>query len=752
MSETNAFEADPRIDRLYQRLPAIHRIRDAEQGWPLRALLRVIAEQVNAVEDGIARQYENWFIETAEDWAVPYIGDLVGYVPVAEAGPLPQNPGEANEALARVLVPRREVGNTIRYRRRKGTLALLEELARDVAAWPGLAVEYYRLLGWHQNINHPHPDRARTADLRKMADLDRLGGPFDRMTHSPDLRSIDSSRTRGLHNIPSVGMWLWRLGSYPITRMPPHCVEEAGPHCFTFSLLGQDAPLFTRPSPQPPGGPLAAELARPLPIRRRPLEAYLPLFLGPRRSLAIWADGFGNFNAGDPLPASAIIVADLTDWRYLPPLNKVAVDPELGRLAFPPAQLPRRGVRVSYLYGFSAAMGGGEYPRELAEPSPRQAGPPPAVAPSRYRVGRGQAHTKLADAIAAWQADAPLDAVIELTDSAVFVEPIVLEVPARTSLTLRAASGARPVLRLLDWQTDLPDSLTISMGQASRVTLDGLLVTGRGIAVTGTGEAASCNDDAAPAYTPDCAARLLIRHCTLVPGWGIGSDCTPDREAEPSLSLTGVRASVAIEHSILGAILVREDEVRADPLPISLSDSILDATGHSQQALGGLDGQVAHAVLTVLRCTVFGVIQTHAVALAENSIFNDCVHVARRQVGCMRYCYVPAGCRTPRRHACQPDLVTSAAHAAVQNAGPRAALITAERIRVAPAFSARRYGQPDYAQLADACAPEIRRGADDESEMGAFHNLYQPQRAASLLARLAENIPAGMQAGLLHAT
>ena len=56
---------DPRIDRLYQLLPAIHRMRDAEQDRVLQALLRVIAEQVNAVEDGIAQQYENWFIETA---------------------------------------------------------------------------------------------------------------------------------------------------------------------------------------------------------------------------------------------------------------------------------------------------------------------------------------------------------------------------------------------------------------------------------------------------------------------------------------------------------------------------------------------------------------------------------------------------------------------------------------------------------------------------------------------------------------
>ena len=42
-------------DRLYELLPAIHRIRDAERGWPLQALLGVISEQVQLVEDDISQ-------------------------------------------------------------------------------------------------------------------------------------------------------------------------------------------------------------------------------------------------------------------------------------------------------------------------------------------------------------------------------------------------------------------------------------------------------------------------------------------------------------------------------------------------------------------------------------------------------------------------------------------------------------------------------------------------------------------------
>jgi hypothetical protein len=72
-----------------------------------------------------------------------------------------------------------------------------------------------------------------------------------------------------------------------------------------------------------------------------------------------------------------------------------------------------------------------------------------------------------------------------------------------------------------------------------------------------------------------------------------------------------------------------------------------------------------------------------------------------------------------------------------------------ERDRVRPRFNSVRYGRPDYAQLADLCAEEIKRGADDESEMGVFHDLFNPQREANLRARLDEYTPAGMQAGII---
>src|SRR6202035_1727223 len=102
-------------DRLYNLLPPVYRERDADQGFPLQQLLQVIEEQANVLQEDIAQLYANWFIETCQDWVVPYIGELIGHKPVRRMNA---------SSSAGVLVQRRDVANTIEYRRRKGTLRL----------------------------------------------------------------------------------------------------------------------------------------------------------------------------------------------------------------------------------------------------------------------------------------------------------------------------------------------------------------------------------------------------------------------------------------------------------------------------------------------------------------------------------------------------------------------------------------------------------------------------------------------------
>ena len=775
-------QPDARIDRLYQHLPAIYRIRDAEQGYPLQALLRTISEQVNLVEDDIAHLYDNWFIETADEWAVPYIADLLGFRPTPSAGTPAQTLDADGRALNRVLVPRREIANLIRSRRRKGTLALFEDLARDVAGWPTRAVEFFKLLDRAQQSNHPHYDRLGTASLRDMQAMDAVDTPFDPLAHSVDVRRANSryvrSDSRNRYNIPNVGVFVWRMRSYPVTRTPAYCVEDIGAHCYTFSVLGQDAPLYRRPQPEPGPDHIAEAANLPLPIQRRAMEAALDDVYGEDRSVAIWAEQWAGHDPAQPLPASVLVIADLSGWRYRPARGKVAIDPVLGRLMFPPTQLPKKGVRVSYRYGFSADMGGGEYLRTMKRWTSGEEVYAPvknngsydewkehwkglianADVAALYRVGEAGTDTppplpRIADALRQWQEDAPRHAVIELVNSGVWVEPLHIRLRPGQTLSLRAANGVRPVIRLIDWQTDLPDALTVELDIGSRFALDGVIVTGRPLHVSAPRDPTTYA--AAAATTPNCAAEVLIRHCTLIPGWGIDCSCEPERPAEPSLELHQLKARVCIEHSIIGSIQLQQDEVGSDPIPLSIADSIVDAADGEHEAIGAVGNAVAHAVLTIKRSTVFGVVEVHVLELAENSLFNDCLNVARRQIGCMRFCHVPRHCRTPRRYRCQPDQVVAAVrdlHLPASAVGdPEAERIASEVLRVRPRYDARRYGKPGYARLSTQCAEEIKRGADDESEMGVYHDLFQPQREANLRARLDEYTPAGMTVGLLFA-
>ena len=95
----------------------------------LAALLAVVANEVAVLEENLAQLDDDLFIETASPWAVPYIGDLIGYRTVHGGG-------------ARTRA-RAEVAHTIAFRRRKGTAAMLEQLARDVTGWNARVVEFF---------------------------------------------------------------------------------------------------------------------------------------------------------------------------------------------------------------------------------------------------------------------------------------------------------------------------------------------------------------------------------------------------------------------------------------------------------------------------------------------------------------------------------------------------------------------------------------------------------------------------------
>ncbi len=230
--------------QLYALLPAIYRTRDAENGEPLQALLSVIAAQAAILEENIQQLYDDQFIETCAPWVIPYIGDLVGSNTIYEIS------GAASGRRA-------EVANTIGYRRRKGTVLALEQVAMDVSGLPAAAVEFFKRLITTESMRHVRPYHAATVDLRRGLELERQGSAFDTLNRTVDVRRI-APRVRtvsdpdptpldinlhggGRFNIPDVGVYLWRWKIFPVTQAPAFRVDAAR---YMFSPLGQDMPLF----------------------------------------------------------------------------------------------------------------------------------------------------------------------------------------------------------------------------------------------------------------------------------------------------------------------------------------------------------------------------------------------------------------------------------------------------------------------------------------------------------------------------
>ena len=746
---------------LYELLPAIYRERDEELGGPLKALLHIVQEQSDLVEQDIRQLWDDLFIDTCEPWVIPYLGDLVANLPLFDASRVRQ-PATAAELFPDLSGPplapevalrsRADVAKTIYYRRRKGTLPMLEELARDVTGRGAHAVEFFELLGWTQCIrNHLRMHSLRTPDLRRVEPLDRLNGPFDTASHTVDVRPIEA--LTGWYNIKNIGFFLWRLPSHEVENVAARRVGAAGDFRYHFSPLGNPAPLFTRWRREGDEAGLATELHVPGPIRPaafyedlRRYNAILPpgpgftAFYGlfdalPGPGLPQAPDSsFMIFRDGDPVPPEKVRCMNLSTWAQ-PPGQWVGVDVQRGRMAFGGGFEPATGVAVWYHYGFSADLGGGSYPRRawLVRRSDHKV----------YKVTKTAAvgaHASVGAALLEWATDGKPDAVISILDSRTYEEAITIEPADNRWLAIEAADEVRPHLQLtapLEIQGIHPQSA---------VTLSGLLIEGW---VHVTGE----------------LGRLRLLHTTLVPGRALEPGDGRPVGSDPSLEVDGGGPGVLLNEdlrveiafSITGPLRIPEHVLR-----ISILDSIVDGAGTPALAGPGATGALGDPSgppAWLERVTIFGTSRVRELLLASEVIFTGAVLSRRRQEGCVRFSFLAVGSKTPRRYRCQPDLgIALRTEEAERKKGSKLTPLESKDLReevqgwLVPSFTSDRYGQPAYAQLHLACPRQIATGAEDGSEMGAFCHLKQPQREANLRLRLEEYLPFGLEPGILYVT
>ena len=659
--------------------------RKAARG-PLGALLALFEAQLRVVEDDIEQLYDDSFVETASAWALPYLGDLIGYRSVS---------GRAPSVSARA-----EIGHTIAYRRRKGTASMLEQLARDVTGWDARVVESFALLGTTQSMNHRRLHNRVTPAMRDGTGLQWVGSAFDAVPRTLDVRRIGQGA--GLHNLPNIAVFLWRIGAQAArrSRLTPD-PTDASNRRFRFSPLGDDTALWTRPVREDEIEHLAEPANVPAPISLRRLHedlfpavadasGLLPAssLYGSERSLAL-------FIGGMEVPIAELAVCNLADtatgWAHEAPAGKIAVDPTRGRLAVAADLQPLAGeLTATFHRGGHDGLGGGTYGRATSF----------ATGVTGLVVSVPDDHATIQGAID--DATAQGGGTVEIRNSGRYREALHIDIPAGASLEVRAADEVRPTVELTaEW--------TVKGGAGSRVYLNGLLVAGHRLLV--------------PAGS-NALAELHVSHCTFVPGRSLRPDGTPAQPGASSIAVRAIGVRLAICASILGALRA------VDGTSTAVDGSIVDA-GIEGTAFAAMDSALTTTGgdLQVESGTFIGSTRVRRLD-ASNAILFGRVEAARHQQGCVRFSFVGPGSRTPPRYRCQPG------------DGPAAANV--------PHFASLRFGAPAFARLADGTTEAVARGSEDESEMGVYRRRYEPQRHADLAARLDEYLRVGLQAGVMH--
>ena len=718
-------------DELYALLPAVYRIRDAASGLRLKALVDVLAREGEVVDADVQRLYDDWFVETCQPWVAPYLGDLLAAAPL-------------HPVSERIFNARAYVANTLGYRRRSGTLAVLEQAVADASGWPARAVEMFALLGWSQFLAHERPTAGGTLDLRPQRNVELVDGPFDGAAHTVEVRNVRPRR--GRFNLPNVAVHVFRLRSYALAWTSARAAADGGPRRYRFDPAGLDRSLFNPRRPESLVEHLAREDDLPVPLRR--LAVHHEREEARRRvadpTLPVDADALAYFVEPPPvfairylLPGSGIAhvvppdeirICHLDPWPAARPAStkpyfpggggapvllpiRAAVDPVLGRLVFAAGTDPAI-VEVSAHHGFPGDLGGGPYDRRQSpghrlDPEIRKVrvgsdpSPPPAAP-----MALPPDFSTVQDAVAGWVLANRPPWIIEIVDSRTYdlggggaaALPIV-EIPPGSSLAIVAAEGHRPHL----WGNVRVRGAAAPPAAPGSFLLDGAYLEGSIEVRAGD------------------LGGFVLAHTTVLP---------PDG----GFVVRGgnVHLRLRVERAILGGLSVAGEiaalEIADSILQPARPDTAVDAVEVPVRVEGStLDGPVAAYTLE-----------------ASNTLFLAPVSVTVRQQGCVRFSFVPSGSVTPVRHRCQPELALEGIEDADE--------VRRIRARIVPAFTSRAYPASGYYQLASATQREIAEGADDGAEMGAYSFLKQPQREANARTVVDEYLRAGLDAGIFRAT
>ncbi|UCD63152.1 MAG: hypothetical protein JSW34_10405 [Candidatus Zixiibacteriota bacterium] len=766
---------------LYERLPEIYRIKDEEQFPPgqLKAYLEAMEKVFEAIHANIESLYHDFFIDTCDDWVIPYIADLVGTSHLS---------GESSTLRA-------DVADTIFLRRRKGTLSAIERLAANLTGWAARSVELRENLGWRQHLNHLRPDiggeapyshpsttrftirRGGTLPIRDPAQLSLLGTPFDRAAYTPVVRPPTGKAIH--YNLPNLAIFLWRLEAYrlravrPLAKgydtLSPSPGEAKYVVKFDLHQLDRSARLFNTyrndPNADPPRLTAPDEVPGPIPAARltsgsedaNPFD-YIGIdefdpgsLLG--GDLNISESGLQLFLPENPFAGVKWTFrgANLCAWssglKRPVALHEIVIDPILGRVAIGVdtatkrnALTPKlgdfaRNVLAGFTYGAPGNVGAHPVSRDSA---PVEFG---GEATTKRTVNTLTANQTLVAALEGLTSSGP-PVVVEIEDSLVHdldisgilnsstLEDVAPALKLSRSLIIRAASGHRPIVRLAQ---------PLRFRPASPEGADRLTVRLEGLYLTQGWSSAT--DD--PLVARAALDKLEILNCTLDPGGyrlrdGARAPIRPAIQLEGSYGFV-VQAEedlfeqtpqILIQRSICGPLLID-----AEYYTLSIEHSVVDAgKGVSDKAddTFAITDSTNSATLwgpdlVAINVTFFGRVRVVS-ASGSGTIWSHRLEVHNNQTGCIKNSSFRGDQdRLPHNYAC----------------------VSGAEVR----FGSEWFEQPDYGHLSCSSDTAILTLGPGDDRMGAFGAVNkEAHKWANLRIRIREFMPLGVRPILIAVT
>ena len=531
---------DAGLPDLMDLVPPLDRLnRDKGENEELATLLAVLQSQADAIAMNINQLYDNWFIESCSDWAVPYIAKLLN---------IPADLADAE----RIPRQRASVANHLTYRAYRGTSRAIECAFQDATGWPVYLVE-----GLERQFTSSQQD-IRPSDQPSLLDMmtaDIPAAPPDPFSDYRTSFSISRTPVTPPTAKDTVALYYWREKAVERSDME---ALPLGDDIYSLDPLGRNIRLVL---PVRRTDSTTYSLPTPLPVPMSLTRLILrdTLITNPAQitnALTIRINGLtvptNRLFSGDL--GKDLSTAENNEWRRKAREETlVLIDPEYGRLklfqAGKQTDPDENRVQVTSWISDAGDIGGGIYDRgdRLVQPdaatrmvlvanNPFALSPPPA--------GYDAVFSSLQSALNDWQTGSASETIIQLVDNnrhAFSKAPLSFQDKDRT-LVVQAAQGFSPTI--------YGSVQATSTGSGNELWIGGCYIAGQ-VELTGNMDLTLV----------DCT---LWQEATTALRYSVGDDLSSVRQ----------RCSIQIDHSLTGPLSISARSCR-----VSISDSTIDGQG-----------------------------------------------------------------------------------------------------------------------------------------------------------------------------